>query len=55
MKTGEVTPAGWLPGKPKIKPSPDLAGKAWNVRRKAITDSGLEVPHTLIFLLFLYY
>jgi len=36
MKTGEVTPAGWLPGKPTIKPSSDLAGKAWKVRRKAI-------------------
>lgn len=28
-KTGEVTPAGWQPGKPTLKPSPDLAGKVW--------------------------
>ncbi len=29
--TGEVTPAGWQPGKPTLKPSPDLAGKVWQV------------------------
>ena len=28
-KTSEVTPAGWQPGKPTLKPSPDLAGKVW--------------------------
>ena len=27
--TGEVTPAGWQPGKPTLKPSPALAGKVW--------------------------
>lgn len=29
--TGEVTPAGWVPGKPTLKPGPDLAGKVWKV------------------------
>lgn len=29
--TGEVAPAGWVPGKPTLKPSPDLAGKVWKV------------------------
>jgi len=28
-KTGEVTPAGWQPGKPTLKPSPGLTGKVW--------------------------
>jgi len=27
--TGEVTPAGWQPGKPTLKPGPNLAGKVW--------------------------
>lgn len=30
-KTGEVTPAGWTPGKKTLKPGPDLAGKVWEV------------------------
>ena len=29
--TGEATPAGWKPGKMTLKPSPDLAGKVWQV------------------------
>ena len=29
--TGEVMPSGWQPGKPTLKPSPDLAGKVWKV------------------------
>ena len=29
--TGEVTPAGWTPGKPTLKPGIDLAGKVWKV------------------------
>jgi len=29
--TGEVTPSGWQPGKPTLKPSPDLVGKVWTV------------------------
>lgn len=27
--TGEVTPSGWQPGKPTLKPRPDLVGKVW--------------------------
>ncbi len=27
--TGEVTPSGWIPGKPALKPSPALVGKVW--------------------------
>lgn len=29
--TGEVTPSGWQPGKPTLKPGPALAGKVWKV------------------------
>ncbi len=28
-QSGEVTPSGWQPGKPTLKPSPALAGKVW--------------------------
>ena len=35
-KTGEVTPAGWEPGKPTLKPGPDLAGKVWKVWKPEI-------------------
>ena len=31
VKTGEVTPSGWQPGKKTLKPGPDLAGKVWKV------------------------
>lgn len=27
--TGEVMPSGWTPGKPTLKPGPDLVGKVW--------------------------
>lgn len=27
----EATPAGWEPGKPTLKPGPDLVGKVWEV------------------------
>ena len=30
-KTGEVTPAGWQPGKQTLKPGPALAGKVWKI------------------------
>ncbi len=32
-KTGgaEATPSGWTPGKPTLKPGPDLVGKVWKV------------------------
>lgn len=26
---GEATPSGWQPGKPTLKPGPDLVGKVW--------------------------
>ncbi len=29
--TGEVMPSGWQPGKPTLKPGPDLVGKVWEV------------------------
>jgi len=29
VATGEVTPAGWEPGRKTLKPSPALAGKVW--------------------------
>ena len=28
---GEATPSGWQPGKPTLKPGPDLAGNVWKV------------------------
>jgi len=30
-KGKEATPAGWEPGKPTLKPGPDLVGKVWKV------------------------
>ncbi len=30
-KGAEVTPAGWTPGKPVLKPGPNLVGKVWEV------------------------
>ena len=30
-KGTEATPSGWRPGKPTLKPGPDLAGKVWEV------------------------
>ena len=36
--TGEVTPAGWQPGEPGLKPGPALVGKVWQVwKPKAAT------------------
>jgi alkyl hydroperoxide reductase subunit AhpC len=29
--TGEVTPSGWQPGQPALKPGPSLVGKVWEV------------------------
>ena len=29
--TGEVTPAGWQPGKITLKPGPGLVGKVWEI------------------------
>ena len=30
-KTGEVMPSGWQPGRPTLKPGPDLVGRVWEV------------------------
>jgi len=30
-KGTEATPSGWQPGKPVLKPGPDLVGKVWEV------------------------
>ncbi len=30
-ETGEATPSGWQPGRPTLKPGPELVGKVWNV------------------------
>lgn len=30
-KGAEATPSGWAPGKPTLKPGPDLVGKVWEV------------------------
>ena len=30
-ETGEATPSGWEPGKPTLKPGPDLVGRVWEV------------------------
>jgi alkyl hydroperoxide reductase subunit AhpC len=30
-KGAEATPSGWVPGKPTLKPGPDLVGKVWKV------------------------
>jgi alkyl hydroperoxide reductase subunit AhpC len=39
--TGEVTPAGWEPGKTTLKPGPNLVGKVWEVwqPKKELADS----------------
>lgn len=29
--TGEATPSGWQPGRPTLKPGPDLVGNVWKV------------------------
>ncbi len=30
-RTGEGIPSGWQPGKPTLKPGPDLVGRVWEV------------------------
>ncbi len=30
-KTGEVMPSGWQPGKPTLRPGPDLVGRVWEI------------------------
>ena len=30
-KGSQATPSGWMPGKPTLKPGPELVGKVWQV------------------------
>jgi alkyl hydroperoxide reductase subunit AhpC len=30
-ETGEATPSGWQPGKPTLKPGPELVGRVWEL------------------------
>jgi peroxiredoxin (alkyl hydroperoxide reductase subunit C) len=34
--TDEATPSGWQPGKPTLKPGPDLVGRVWEVWKPEI-------------------
>lgn len=34
----EATPAGWEPGKPVLRPGPDLVGKIWEVWNPSMED-----------------
>jgi alkyl hydroperoxide reductase subunit AhpC len=38
VATGEVTPAGWTPGKPTLKPGPELAGKVWKIWKPDLSN-----------------
>jgi alkyl hydroperoxide reductase subunit AhpC len=40
-ETGEYTPSGWQPGKPALKPSPDLVGRVWEIWKP---EMALEEP-----------
>lgn len=36
VATGEVTPSGWQPGQPTLKPGPSLVGKVWEIWKPEI-------------------
>lgn len=38
-KGTEATPSGWQPGKPVLKPGPDLVGKVWEVWKTKMAQS----------------
>ena len=38
-KGTEATPSGWKPGKPTLKPGPDMVGKVWEVWK---TDNAFD-------------
>jgi len=40
--TGEATPAGWQPGKPTLKPAPDLVGNVWKIWKPEKTSDNPE-------------
>jgi peroxiredoxin (alkyl hydroperoxide reductase subunit C) len=35
---GEATPSGWRPGKPVLKPGPDLVGNVWKVWKTSMEN-----------------
>jgi alkyl hydroperoxide reductase subunit AhpC len=37
-KGAEATPAGWRPGKPTLKPGPELVGRVWEVWNPKMED-----------------
>jgi peroxiredoxin (alkyl hydroperoxide reductase subunit C) len=37
-KGAEATPSGWRPGKPTLKPGPDLVGRVWEVWHPSMED-----------------
>jgi peroxiredoxin (alkyl hydroperoxide reductase subunit C) len=37
-KGTEATPAGWEPGKPTLKPGPDLVGRVWEVWKPSMEE-----------------
>ncbi|MDD2295248.1 MAG: peroxiredoxin, partial [Eubacteriales bacterium] len=37
-KGTEATPAGWKPGRPTLKPNPDLVGNVWKVWKVEQSD-----------------
>lgn len=43
--TGEVTPSGWEPGMPTLKPSPSLVGKVWTVWKPHQAASAATPTH----------
>ncbi len=45
----EAAPSGWQPGKPALKPGPDLVGKVWEVWKPDMTISGQTLTnHSVI-------
>ncbi len=36
----EATPSGWHPGKPTLKPGPDLVGRVWEVWSPRMEEEG---------------
>ena len=37
-KGSQATPSGWRPGKPTLKPGPDLVGRVWEVWNPSMED-----------------
>jgi alkyl hydroperoxide reductase subunit AhpC len=40
-KGTEATPAGWEPGKPTLKPGPDLVGRVWEVWQPSMEEAAV--------------